>query len=200
MAKAYYSTVFAQSADDIWNAIRDFNNYPVWVDGAGESAIEDGKSGDTVGAVRDVLYRGQRIRQRLVALSDPERAQVYEFCGTAPMPVQHYRATLKITPIVDGGRGFVEWWATFDCTAGALRRVAGVFPRCFRRLARFAAAIFGRSQLVGRAAWCQRNGRDFRAHGTIPAVRLCGRRPRWARPTLGNLCSAGLTWIKTSSA
>ena len=38
MAKAYYSTVFAQSADDIWNAIRDFNNYPVWVDGAGESA------------------------------------------------------------------------------------------------------------------------------------------------------------------
>lgn len=31
------------------------------------------------------------------------------------MPVQHYRATLKVTPVVDGGRGFVEWWATFDC-------------------------------------------------------------------------------------
>ena len=115
MAKAYYSTVFAQSADDIWNTIRDFNNYPVWVDGAGESRIEDGKSGDAVGAVRDVLYRGKRIRQRLVALSDPDRAQVYEFCGAAPMPVQHYRATLKVTPVVDGGRGFVEWWATFDC-------------------------------------------------------------------------------------
>jgi len=39
MAEAYYSTVFAQSADDIRNVIRDFNNYPVWVDGAGESAI-----------------------------------------------------------------------------------------------------------------------------------------------------------------
>ena len=115
MAKAYYSTVFAQSADDIWNTIRDFNNYPVWVDGAGESRIEDGKSGDAVGAVRDVLYRGKRIRQRLVALSDPDRAQVYEFCGAAPMPVQHYRATLRVTPVVDGGRGFVEWWATFDC-------------------------------------------------------------------------------------
>ncbi|MFZ0778733.1 MAG: SRPBCC family protein [Xanthobacteraceae bacterium] len=115
MAKAYYSTVFAQSADDVWNTIRDFNNYPIWVDGAGESRIEDGKSGDAVGAVRDVLYRGKRIRQRLVALSDPERAQVYEFCGAAPMPVQHYRATLRITPVVDGGRGFVEWWATFDC-------------------------------------------------------------------------------------
>jgi hypothetical protein len=31
MAKAYYSTVFTQSADDIWSVIRDFNNYPVWV-------------------------------------------------------------------------------------------------------------------------------------------------------------------------
>ncbi len=115
MAKAYYSTVFAQSADDIWSVIRDFNNYPVWVNGAGESQIEDGKSGDAVGAVRNVLYQGRRIRQRLVALSDPERSQVYEFCGDAPMPVQHYRATLKITPITDGGRGFVEWWAMFDC-------------------------------------------------------------------------------------
>ena len=81
MAKAYYSTVFAQSADDIWNAIRDFNNYPVWVDGAGESRIEDGKSGDTVGAVRDVLYRGKRIRQRLVALSDPDARRFTNFAA-----------------------------------------------------------------------------------------------------------------------
>lgn len=115
MAKAYYSTVFAQSADDIWNVIRDFNNYPVWVDGAGESAIEGGKSGDAVGAVRHVVYQGRHIRQRLVALSDVERSQTYEFCDDPPMPVQHYRATLQIMPVVDGGRSFVAWWATFDC-------------------------------------------------------------------------------------
>jgi hypothetical protein len=115
MAKAYYSTVLAQSADDIWNVIRDFNNYPVWVDGAGESAIEAGKAGDTVGAIRHVIYQGRHIRQTLQALSDPERSQVYEFCGDAPMPVQHYRATLRVVPVVDGGRGFVEWWASFDC-------------------------------------------------------------------------------------
>ncbi len=151
MAKAYYSTVFAQSADDIWNAIWDFNNYPVWVDGAGESAIEDGKSGDTVGAVRDVLYRGQRIRQRLVALSDPERAQVYEFCGTAPMPVQHYRATLKITPIVDGGRGFVEWWATFDCTPERYDEWRAFFRDAFAGwLASLRRYLDGRSSSAGR--------------------------------------------------
>jgi hypothetical protein len=31
------------------------------------------------------------------------------------MPVRDYRATLRIVPVVDGGRAFVEWSATFDC-------------------------------------------------------------------------------------
>ena len=72
MAKSYYSTISEHSADEVWNVIRDFNNYPVWVDGAGESEIESGKSGDSVGAVRNVLYEGRRIRQRLLAMSDVE--------------------------------------------------------------------------------------------------------------------------------
>jgi hypothetical protein len=55
MARAYYSNVFPQPADHICNVIRDFNNYPVWVDGAGESHIEAGKSGDAAGAVRNVV-------------------------------------------------------------------------------------------------------------------------------------------------
>jgi hypothetical protein len=29
MARAYYSTVFEQPAQDIWKIIRDFNNYTV---------------------------------------------------------------------------------------------------------------------------------------------------------------------------
>jgi hypothetical protein len=88
MAKAYYSTIFRQPADAVWRLIRDFNNYPVWVDGAGESVIEDGKSGDAVGAVRSVLYNGVRRRQRLLALSDVERTQTYEFAGDIPLPIR----------------------------------------------------------------------------------------------------------------
>jgi ribosome-associated toxin RatA of RatAB toxin-antitoxin module len=91
MAKSYYSTIFEHSADEVWNVIRDFNNYPVWVDGAGESEIESGKSGDSVGAVRNVLYEGRRIRQRLLAMSDVESSQTYEFAGAASVPVQDYR-------------------------------------------------------------------------------------------------------------
>ena len=35
MIKAYYSTVFEQPAPDVWKIVRDFNNYPIWVGGAG---------------------------------------------------------------------------------------------------------------------------------------------------------------------
>ena len=115
MAKSYYSTVFEESADAVWQVIRDFNNYPVWVDGAGTSEIEDGRASDAVGCVRNVLYNGSQRRQRLLAMSDVERTQVYAFAAEAPIPVWNFQATIRVTPIVDGDRAFVEWFATFDC-------------------------------------------------------------------------------------
>jgi hypothetical protein len=115
MATSYYSTVFAQSADTVWATVRDFNAYPIWVDGAGESEIEGGKPGETVGAVRRVLYNGRTIRQRLLAQSDVERSQAYAFAEEGALPVENYSATIRVTPVVDGDRAFVEWWATFDC-------------------------------------------------------------------------------------
>jgi hypothetical protein len=57
MANAYYRTVFTQSADEIRPVIRDFNSYPVWVDGSGENKIEDGKSGDACGRWLESLRR-----------------------------------------------------------------------------------------------------------------------------------------------
>lgn len=64
MPQAYYSTVFEHSADAVWRVIRDFNNYPVRVDGGGESAIEEGRAGDAVGVVRNVLFDGRRLLSR----------------------------------------------------------------------------------------------------------------------------------------
>ncbi|MGA9006198.1 MAG: SRPBCC family protein [Xanthobacteraceae bacterium] len=133
MARAYYSTVFMQSADDLWSVIRDFNNCPVWVDGSGSSEIEDGKSGDAVGAVRNVLYQGKRLRQVLLALSDVERSQTYAFCGEAPVPVTDYRATLRVSPVTDRGRAFVEWSASFDCLPERLGEWTSFFHDAFGR-------------------------------------------------------------------
>ena len=131
MAMAYYSTVFRQPAQEIWEIIRDFNNYPVWVGGAGESRIEHDKSGDAVGAVRNVLYRSRQIRQRLLALSDVERVQTYEFCGAPSLPVEGFEATLRVTPVVDGDRSFVEWWASFDCEPGLRDELTGTLRGWF---------------------------------------------------------------------
>jgi len=131
MAKAYYSTVFPQPAEAVWEIIRDFNNYPVWVGGAGESRIEEGKSGDAVGAVRNAQYRGRTIRQRLLGLSDVERTQTYGFCGPASLPVEGFEATLRVTPIVDGDRSFVEWWASFDCEPGQRDELTGTLRGWF---------------------------------------------------------------------
>lgn len=37
MNKVYYSTVIDQPAEQVWSVIRDFNSYPVWVEGIDES-------------------------------------------------------------------------------------------------------------------------------------------------------------------
>src|SRR5579871_3969474 len=64
MTKAYYSTVFDQSADQVWSVVRDFGDYGIWVQGVDESGVEDGKSGDAVGAIRYVRMGETQIRQR----------------------------------------------------------------------------------------------------------------------------------------
>jgi len=118
------------SSGDLENRSR-FQQLPVWVNGAGESRIEDGRSGDAVGAVRHVVYRGRHIRQRLLALSDVERSLAYEFCGEPSLPVTAFKATLRVTPVIDGDRAFVEWWADFDCEPARRDELAGTLRGWF---------------------------------------------------------------------
>jgi Polyketide cyclase / dehydrase and lipid transport len=133
MATAYYSTVFREPAALVWKIIRNFNNYTVWVGGAGESVIEDGKSGDAVGAVRNVQYQGRQIRQRLLALSDVDRFQTYEFAGTPTLPVTGFKATLGVFEIVDGDGAFVEWRADFDCEPARREELCTTLSLWFRQ-------------------------------------------------------------------
>jgi len=132
MAQAYYSTVFEHPAERVWAVIRDFGNYTVWVDGVEEAEIEDGRPGDAVGAIRRVSMGGVRIRQRLLAHSDIDRSSSYEFCEPLRFPtLGDYRATLRVTPVVDGDRSFVEWSATFDCRPDELERWKTYFVESF---------------------------------------------------------------------
>ncbi len=116
MTKVSYSTVFEQTADQVWAVIRDFNSYPVWVASVTESHIEESKSGDAVGAIRNFVDYDTHIRQRLVAHSDLDRFYTYESCGPLGA-ISHYQGTGRVTPVVDGNRAFMEWSVQFDCPA-----------------------------------------------------------------------------------
>jgi hypothetical protein len=115
MPKAYASTVIEAPAERVWAAVRDFGELPTWSGLVESSELEGGRAGDRVGCVRVLaLPDGGVIRERLVALSDAERTQSYTIVE-APVPVSEYSGTLRVTPVTDGERSFVEWWGTFEC-------------------------------------------------------------------------------------
>lgn len=128
MARSYYSTLIEAPADQVWATVRDFNGLSTWFASAvSASEIEDGRTGDTVSAVRRFTLGDDQIRERLVGMSDVERSYTYEFVPPAPFPVTSYRATLRVTPVTDTDRAFVEWWAEFDCEADQLEHWQGFF-------------------------------------------------------------------------
>lgn len=123
MITAYYSSVLDPPVEVVWSLIRDFNNYPAYIDGVTESVIEDDERGDEVGAVRRFRYRDDWIRQRLGAHSDERHSLTYvgidPFTYPAglsrePPPPARYEGTMHLLPIVDGTRTFIEWTVTLD--------------------------------------------------------------------------------------
>jgi hypothetical protein len=113
MVKFYYSVVLDHTADQVWAVIRLFDRHE-WAGSSFADDTENGIPGDTVGAIRRVRLDGEQVCQRLVGHSDQDRSYTYENCETAPEPVRGYRVTVRVHPIVETAKAFVEWWASFD--------------------------------------------------------------------------------------
>lgn len=62
------------------------------------------------------LRNGDRVRERLVGLSDFDLFFSYAILESA-LGVENYVATVRLTPVTDGERTFIEWSAEFDCPA-----------------------------------------------------------------------------------
>jgi hypothetical protein len=78
--------------------------------------IEDGKSGDQVGAIRNFkLANGAHLREKLHEHSDRDRTYSYDFQQHPFEGVESYYATIHFLPITDTNQTFVEWSTTFDC-------------------------------------------------------------------------------------
>ena len=141
MVQVYTSSVIDASADNVWSRIRDFNGLPQWHPAIADSRIENNEPSDRVGCIRHFHTRdGGMIRERLLALSDYDYSCTYSILES-PMGVDNYTATLKLTPVTDGGRAFAEWSAEFDCDEGRERELSetigqGVFQGGFDALKR----------------------------------------------------------------
>jgi len=115
MAQIYISSVIDASAEKVWDRVRDFNALPVWHPRIRDSRIEESLPADKVGCNRNFnLQSGDNIREQLLGLSDFDRFCTYAILES-PMPIDDYVATLRLTPVTDGDRCFVEWSADFQC-------------------------------------------------------------------------------------
>ena len=115
MARVYTSSVINASAARVWARVRDFNGLSNWHPAIAESRIENGEPADKVGCVRNFSLRnGDRLREQLLGLSDFDMFCTYSILDS-PMPLTNYVATLRLTPITDHDRTFIEWSADFDC-------------------------------------------------------------------------------------
>lgn len=127
MTTAFYSSVLDHPIDRVWEMVRDFNNYPRYIDGVIESLIEDDRRGDEIGAIRRFNYQGNWIRQQLVRHSDDQHLLTYagidplafpqQETPGAPSPVR-YEGTIRLHRIVDGDRTFIEWPVKLETAAG----------------------------------------------------------------------------------
>ena len=137
--KVYASSVIEAPPDRVWATVRDFNGLPNWHPAIASSRIENDEPADKVGCIRNfTLQDGGIIREQLLSLSDYDLTCSYSILSS-PMGVCDYQATLKLTPITDGNRTFVEWSAEFDCEPGRERELQqqigqGVFQAGFDAL------------------------------------------------------------------
>ena len=115
MARVYVSSVINAPAARVWERVRDFNALPRWHPRIADSQIENGEPSDRVGCIRNFrLQNGDQLREQLLALSDYDMFCTYSILES-PMALENYVATLRLTPISDGDRCFIEWSAEFDC-------------------------------------------------------------------------------------
>lgn len=115
MARVYVSSVIDAPAARVWERVRDFNGLPRWHPRIRDSRIEDALPSDKVGCIRNFnLQNGDNIREQLLGLSDYDLFCTYAILES-PMPLTNYVATLRLTPVTEGDRCFIEWSAEFSC-------------------------------------------------------------------------------------
>ena len=112
--KVRMSSVIDASVDQVWATIQDFNDLPKWYSSVISSHIENGDT-NTIGCIRQYERKdGLTIREQLLGLNDLEHTCSYSLLEPSE-PMKDYVATMRLLPITDGDRTYIEWFADFTC-------------------------------------------------------------------------------------
>ena len=114
MSTISYATVIDAKADRVWRVLRRFGDIATWFPAVTQSAMEDGLPESTVGSVRAmVLSDGNPLRERLLSMDDKNRTLSYGF-EESSLPYDDFVLTVRLVPLNDGPRTFIQWTAHFD--------------------------------------------------------------------------------------
>src|SRR6266704_6746398 len=142
MARVFVSSVVDAPAEKVWAMIRRFDAVADWLPFVRSSPIEDCGDPTRVGCVRVLTQTdGEVFREVLVALSDAERFYSYTFVSS-PVPVRDHCTTLRVLPITDGNRSYVEWSSRFEIAPEREAQLVDLMNRNFLAGLRSLAAKF----------------------------------------------------------
>jgi hypothetical protein len=117
MRRVYVSTVFDQSADDVWAVLGDFHRVDRWIGIVHASEPENGDQAPTIGSIRKLTVGEDRhtTRERLVSYDAANRQMTYELPDAPPFNMSHYLGTIRVLPVTDSGKAFIEWYGQYAC-------------------------------------------------------------------------------------
>ena len=112
------STIVDAPIEAVWDVLRDFNGHDRWHPAVARSRLEGARSTFTPGCVRNfVLTSGERLRERLLSLSDAEHHFRYAIVESE-VPLIDYVAEVGLRPVTDGDRTFWTWSSRFATPPG----------------------------------------------------------------------------------
>ncbi len=118
------STVIDAPISAVWDVLRDFNGHDHWHPAVARSDLEGNQRTDQVGCVRNfVLESGERLRERLLGLSDKQHSFRYAIVESE-VPLINYVAEVQLKPVTDGDRTFWTWSSRFETPKGRERELA----------------------------------------------------------------------------
>ena len=119
MIKVMVSTVIDAPLPTVWNIVSNFNGLPNWHPAVGKSQIDDGKSNNEIGCVRNLFMADDSgvVRETLLAQSDVDHEITYNMIG-GPLPFVDYVAVMHFQSLTDGDKTFARWTAEYGVSDG----------------------------------------------------------------------------------